>query len=279
MVTKKGTNKDDKLSGTSGDDVLIGLGGNDLLVGLNGDDTLLGGDGNDTLDGKLGNDELLGEDGNDLFLPGGAGSGADAIHGGLGIDTVSFKDITPVVGVSITSGFGSSDTDGDFYLGIENYIGSSGSDFFSFHFDDRVLPGFIYGGKGNDTIAGNGQTIRGDDGSDFLFADFYKTEADRIWLQFNKGADVIYNFDQSNVDQIVIKGSEFGVGRLLNTDEFVIRGSDSNATVADEQFIYRSDNRQLFFDVDGTGTQPAVLIATFGNDPTTTLQLSDFEVI
>ena len=85
MVTKKGTNKDDKLSGTSGDDVLIGLGGNDLLVGLNGDDTLLGNEGNDILLGYAGFDSYVGGAGSDVFVLGGGGG---ASYLGAGYATI-----------------------------------------------------------------------------------------------------------------------------------------------------------------------------------------------
>ncbi|WP_258157449.1 calcium-binding protein [Rhizobium sp. TH2] len=282
MVTKKGTNKNDHLTGTASDDKLFGLEGNDVLKGLNGHDILFGGVGNDTLEGMLGDDELLGEGGNDLFLPGNASSGADAMHGGTGKDTVSYANFATMTGINLTfhSGneVGAEDAAGDTFQGIENFIGTRSSDFINFHFYNNVLPGFIYGGAGDDIIAGKGNLIRGDAGTDWLYADVNLAKADTIWLQLNKGSDNVINFDSAE-DLLRIRGDEFGIGRLLNGNELFNRAADSNATGASAQFIFRQDNDQLYFDGDGTGADAAILIASFSGMSAGQLVQSDFEIV
>ncbi|UVC11121.1 hypothetical protein IHQ71_11390 [Rhizobium sp. TH2] len=266
-----------KKQGTKHDDILKGTNGNDVLKGLNGNDTLLGSGGNDTLDGALGDDELLGGNGNDLLLPG--KGGYDAVDGGKGIDTVSFANFSSTAGVSITCydpkiALGARDALGDSYIGVENYIGTGANDFFGFY-NDILLSGYVYGGKGNDTIFAPGSVIRGDAGNDSLFGDASAAAVvDTFWLQLSKGEDFISNFE-TGVDIIRIKGREFGIGSLLNLDEFSIRPSDTNPAGEKAQFIFRQDTNVLYFDSDGTGSDAPVIIATFSTD----IAFRDFEVV
>jgi hypothetical protein len=265
-----------KKTGTKHDDILTGGNGNDVLKGLNGNDTLIGGNGNDTLDGGLGDDELLGGDGNDLLLPGKAGY--DAVDGGKGIDTASFANFTSTAGIQITglsarNVFGSRDADGDTFLRVENFIGTSAGDFFGFY--DTTLSGFVYGGKGNDTIFAAGAVVRGDEGNDSLYGDASTAAiADTFWLQLGKGYDSINNFELGT-DLIRIKGSEFGIGQLLNADEFFSRASDNIATGEKAQFIMRQDDHSLYFDSDGIGSDAPTLIAYL----TVNVTRSDFEIV
>ena len=67
-VTRRGTNKADKLRGGDGNDTLYGLDGNDSMSGYAGNDKLYGGDGRDVLNGGPGNDYLRGDDGGDRYL-------------------------------------------------------------------------------------------------------------------------------------------------------------------------------------------------------------------
>jgi Ca2+-binding RTX toxin-like protein len=266
-----------KKTGTKHDDMLTGGNGNDLLKGLSGNDTLIGGKGNDTLDGALGDDELLGGDGNDLLLPG--KGGYDAVDGGKGIDTVSFANISSTTGIQITASsmrnvFGGRDADGDRFLRVENFIGTSAGDFFGFY-SDATSSGFIYGGKGDDTIFAPGGVMRGDEGADSLYGDASaEAIADTFWLQLGKGADVVNNFELGT-DLIRIKGSEFGVGKLLNADEFYSHASDANPTGEKAQFIFDQSTNRLYFDSDGTGSNASVEIALISTDIT----ISDFEIV
>lgn len=266
-----------KKIGTKHDDILTGGNGNDLLKGLNGNDTLIGSGGNDTLDGALGDDELLGGDGNDLLLPGQGGN--DAVDGGKGIDTVSFANFSSTAGIQITGTsartvLGYRDALGDTFLRVENFIGTNAGDFFGFY-NDTTLSGFVYGGKGNDTIFAAGAVVRGDQGNDSLFGDASAAAiADTFWLQLGKGDDYIYNFELGT-DLIRIRGSEFGIGHLLNADEFFSRASDTTATGEKAQFIMKQDDHTLYFDSDGIGSEAPTLIAYVGVNVT----VSDFEIV
>lgn len=282
MARKKGDNGNDVLTGTSGNDILSGLGGNDVLKGLNGIDTLLGGDGNDTLDGGKGDDEMLGGKGNDLFLPGGAGSGADAMDGGAGIDTVSYANFSTSVGIYLIPSFvvdaGYEDSLGDTFRSIENFIGSEASDFINLEFYTAGAPGLISGGAGDDSLAGAGHIMRGDGGNDGILCDQNDDTVETVWLQFNKGADNIYNFTE-NMDVIRVRARDFGFGALINSNELFNR-TDTIATGSRPQFIFRTDLDDLYFDRDGTGPDLAVVIANFDtSSPIGTLQISDFEVV
>ena len=95
---------DDRLSGGIGDDTLIGRdgkdtlkgrGGNDILIGDAGDDNIDGGDGDDRLNGGTGADDLDGGKGNDVLVGGddddrlGGGRDNDLLIGGLGRDNLN----------------------------------------------------------------------------------------------------------------------------------------------------------------------------------------------
>jgi hypothetical protein len=75
-VTKKGTNRANRLKGTRKADVIAGLGGNDTIRGLAGNDVVCGGGGNDRLFGNSGRDTLIG------------GRGRDTCRGGAGRDRI-----------------------------------------------------------------------------------------------------------------------------------------------------------------------------------------------
>lgn len=283
MAKKKGDNGNDILKGTSGDDILLGLGGNDLLKGSGGIDALFGGDGNDKLDGGKGDDEMVGGKGNDLFLPGDADSGADAMDGGAGIDTVSYANFATATGIylalSTNNEIGGDDAVGDTFFGIENFIGSEASDIINLEFYSRAAPGLISGGDGDDSLAGSGHVMRGDAGEDDLYCDQLDDTVETVWLQFNKGADTIENFTD-NMDKIRVRAKDFNFGSLLNSNELFNHASDNDATGTRPQFIFRTDTDELYFDRDGTGPKATVLIADFSaSSPIGTLQLADFEVV
>src|SRR5215216_3219253 len=76
-VTKKGTNRANRMKGTRKADVIAGLGGKDTIRGLGRNDVVCGGDGNDKLYGNGGRDTLIGGRGRDTCL---GGPGRDRIR-------------------------------------------------------------------------------------------------------------------------------------------------------------------------------------------------------
>ncbi|WP_281024079.1 calcium-binding protein [Microvirga subterranea] len=153
--TSGGTNGgNDTLDGYRGNDKLIGEGGDDKLYGREGLDTLYGGTGADRLDGGSEADRLEGGSEDDTLI---GGAGADYIDGGAGDrDIVDYSGSAEAVDVALirldrTTNIGG-DAEGDLISNVEDIQGSA--------FNDRLagngVANRIYGGAGNDTLAGYG---------------------------------------------------------------------------------------------------------------------------
>lgn len=130
-----GTVGDDAMDGRAGDDQLFGGLGNDVITLGDGSDLGDGGAGNDIILGGSGQDQILGGLGNDLLIVGTSGpadpikdaalvagltaalpanalsaaiiasdGGADIVSGGLGVDTLSFRQENGAVRVDLASG-------------------------------------------------------------------------------------------------------------------------------------------------------------------------------
>ncbi len=190
--TIDGGEGNDTINGGEGDDVLEGGSGNDWIEGGSGADTISGGVGADTanyirsdagvsinlsagtasgghatgdqlqeienLVGSLFDDTLTG-DGEDNVFHG--TEGADAIDGGAGSDTVSYKDYVPVGYSSsdpglvinlMTGSVSGAQATGDVLTGIENITGTFADDQLTGDDNDNVLDGYA----GTDTLLGNG---------------------------------------------------------------------------------------------------------------------------
>lgn len=160
-----GTAEDDTIDAMGGDDRVEALAGNDIVLGGAGDDVIEGGDDNDTLNGGDGEDFIFGDDGNDTItggndddrLKGNDGDdvflvsdhttdGADKYDGGAGIDTIDFSASTQAINLTLANG--TTNFSSDTIVNVEN----------------------VFGGSGNDMIAGNGQAneLRGNTGDDEL---------------------------------------------------------------------------------------------------------------
>jgi len=213
---------DDLLDGGAGDDKLYGGNGNNRFLPGTGNDKIYGGDDFDTLDysnlsqgltvvldhavrgsgtatghdglkrdsfvsiekviGSTGNDTFLlagtsevdGGSGDDLFI---SSAGADVITGGAGIDTVSYLTRTAGIRVDLSRNTAG---DGDRLFEIEN----------------------VTGGKGNDTLIGDGKAnvLRGGAGSDELFGG---GGADRLYG--GTGRDVLWG--GSGADRFVFESA------------------------------------------------------------------------
>jgi Ca2+-binding RTX toxin-like protein len=129
----------DTLTGNDAANILSGSEGNDVLSGLGGADTLSGGNGDDTIDG------------------------------GDGVDMATYAGATAGVTVSLALQGAPQATGGagnDLLIGIENLMGTAYADSLTGNDADNV----IYGGNGNDAIAGLGgaDTIIGGNDDDVI---------------------------------------------------------------------------------------------------------------
>ena len=223
-------------NGMSGDDYIWGNNGNDTIYGGNGNDTLKGYYGNDYLSGGDGNDTLYGEDGNDTLD---GGFGFDSIDGGAGIDTVTYSFYSGGIVANLQTGvvsFPGNSPLTDTLSGIENVIGSSGSDILI----GNGVNNLLNGGDGNDNINGGdgNDTVIGGNGNDILTGG---TGADTfIFNSLSQGLDTITDFAWSQGDKIQVSAFGFGIGT-----------SDYN------KFSYNNGTGALLFDSDGFGVGAA----------------------
>lgn len=209
-----GLNGDDVLSGEGGNDQLYGSYGNDTagydaapagvtvnlrtrtaqptgaagndllsevenLVGSAFADSLTGDIYPNRLDGGDGGDTLSGYHGNDILAPGsspsGGPDGADAVDGGVGVDTITYAGRTGGVAVRFGyprnvgadpngDGLSSPAEEGDRVHNVQNVTGGDGNDRLNAAAGVNVL----LGGKGDDLIAGGAgaDTLDGQDGAD-----------------------------------------------------------------------------------------------------------------
>ena len=162
-----------------------GYGTTDNLQGV---EAIVGSAFDDILIGNSADNALEGFSGNDLFI---GNAGFDAFDGSDGIDTVSYRQASNGINVTLeylfTPEFGIAfDGSGgiDVLLSIENVTGSAGDDVITGDGKDNTL----FGGAGNDIISGaaGDDIIFGEDGNDTL-----NGNSDDDFLVGGKGADVL----------------------------------------------------------------------------------------
>jgi Ca2+-binding RTX toxin-like protein len=207
----------DQLIGRAGADRLSGDDGNDILDGGLGNDVINGGAGTDTasyqnaasgvtitlrtqnqsggeaegdqlisienVEGSDFNDSLIGNDAANI-LTGRAGDdilegglGADRLDGGDGNDTVTYRNATAGVVVTMTAGTGG-EAAGDTLVNIENLEGSAFADELTGNSRANILTGGsghdrLSGGEGDDTLYGGlgNDVMIGGQGADSFFGD------------------------------------------------------------------------------------------------------------
>ncbi|MEL3892203.1 M10 family metallopeptidase C-terminal domain-containing protein, partial [Ferrovibrio sp. MS7] len=185
----------ERIVGTAYDDVLTGIAtvynagaGNDIIKGHGGNQKIYGEAGNDILyayfetrgeqAGKYDNnakDLLDGGDGDDILVVSG---GTHTLIGGAGTDTIDYSPVSNNIYVDLSAGTGSGGTNTtltQIISGVENIVGSFGSDFI---FGDASANHLI-GNSGNDEL-------RGEAGNDIL----YGGNGDDI-LRGGAGADIM----------------------------------------------------------------------------------------
>ena len=224
--------------------------------------------GNDIYDGRGGTVEgtILGGDGNDTFR---VGFGEEVIDGGAGVDLLDFRT-GGAIRVSLDgSGENTGVADGDTYTNIENMFGS--------RLGNDALTGSnagnnIRGLAGNDTISGLGgnDVIYGGKGADLLSGG---AGNDRfVFESRTDGADRISDFGSAagNDDSIYIKRAGFGAGLVngvLAASQFVSR-ADNQAQDSNDRFIFRTTDKTLWFDTNGSGAGGLSLVADLQDNAT-----------
>lgn len=232
----EGSRFNDTITGDRASNAIFGGAGNDLLYVSGGADSFFGGSGaNDSL--------YLADRPNQVSLFQGTGlggivvEGVENLYGGLRNDTLTGNAAQNTIagrgGNDILSGFG----------GNDHLTGNDG--------DDR-----LFGGRGDDRLIGGA-------GADTLSGGLGRNRF--IYNAPSEGADVITDFetDPDASDRIYVRGADFGnldLGQLQG-QHFIARSADNAAKDADDRFIYRESDSTLWFDMDGTGTLPARLLA------------------
>jgi hypothetical protein len=238
---------------STGDDHVINRGGVIL-------DDVYGGSGNDLIDNRRGQIDgtIYGDDGNDRFL---IGNDIEHINGGNQSDTIDFAG-SLAVQVSLDGAIaGTGAAQGDTYVNVESVLGSAYGDWIQGDSLGNVLDGrlgndTLYGGAGGDVLIGSQgiDTLLGGQGNDLF--DF---------LSLAHGGDIILDFSSSapgNNDAIRVRTS-FGGGLAVGTlpaAQFQSR-ADNLAQDSNDRFIFRTTDKTLWFDVDGTGAIAPYLLA------------------
>ena len=217
--------------------------------------------GNDVYDGRLGSalGQLSGGEGNDRFR---LGAGEEKVDGGTESDSVDYRSSTGVTlaldGSLANSGMAS----GDSFVNVESFFGSAtGADVMV----GDALANVFYGGGGNDVLSGNAgnDALVGGLGTDRLTGGLGNDAF--VFASPAHGADVINDFTNltGNNDIIRISAAGFGAGLVagpLNAAYF--RSQTTNvAGDSNDRFIFRSTDKTLWFDANGTGAGGLTLLA------------------
>ncbi len=227
-------------------------------------DILLGG-GNDRFEGyAYSPDPMLidGGAGNDAFiLRSYYGEGNQAVlDGGTGFDTLDLRPSGGVRGLRL----------GEDVLRFERVIGGQ-------YYDEITGDGFantIEGREGDDLLDGGGgaDTIIGGPGQDFMTGGIgndsfrFNGPQDAPESTFYRDRITDWNDVLGDDDRLMIDASGFGGGLPLGTLDPIRFQSrvDNVAQDGDDRFIFETDVRILWFDIDGNGAAAPVAIADFG---------------
>jgi len=251
-----GNDSNNKLKGTALVDMLDGHGGNDVLDGGKGVDLYAGGAGNDI---------YLVNDLAELSITEEVDAGHDTIR--LNSGAAGRYEMPDEIEVLVLSGTGNIEIAGN---ASDNSItgnakanrieGAAG--------DDQLTGGngndVLLGEDGNDTLAGGAgkDVLTGGAGADSFVFDS-KPVAGNV--------DSIIDFE-AGTDVVTLKGSIFSAlaGDDDLTDNFELI-SGSTATSATSYLLYDEDTGHLYYDADGSGKKPALLVGVFddgaGNQP------------
>jgi Ca2+-binding RTX toxin-like protein len=294
----------DKLSGGAGKDTLdyrdseaaveVKLGGSSSGGDAQGDtnkgfENIKGSDFGDWLTGSRGVNILEGGQGDDLLWGGG---GADRLFGGQGLDFAIYNTSKEAVIVNLGSGDSSGgDAKGDILDLIEGVFGSDFGDTLT----GNNLANVFYGEAGDDVLDGgvNDDDLGGGSGKDRLIGgqghDVLRGQGNAdtyVLSNAESSSDLIDGFE-TGADRFEIDAALFGGGLVagadLTADAFEIN-TTGLASSAAARFIYNSETRELFFDINGSksGTDGSRLIAMIQDIPDDfqdVFSASDFTIV
>lgn len=227
--------------------------------------TLMGdvwlGAGADVFDGRNGTVDgvIFGGRDADRFIPGEA---IEQIDGGTQFDVLDFRTSSRIF-VALDGSFeGIGAASGDSYISIEGVMGSlTGADTLTGNSAANSLSGFggadeLSGGQGKDTLVGGagGDRLTGNEGNDTF-----------VFQNLNDCGDVITDFSNAggNNDLLRITAAGFGGGLeagALAAGQFVT-AANNMAQDANDRFIFRTTDRTLWFDANGSATGELTLVA------------------
>jgi len=232
--------------------------------------TLFGNEGRNVLDGGRGMDGLIGGAGDDVYKVDQAGDRAlEDVNAGF--DEV-FAQVSYVLGVSIeklTLGSSAGNLDGRGNAQENVITGNDGMNTLDGFGGNDVLYGLngddvINGGNDNDMLHGGlGQDLlSGGMGNDyFVFDSNPATGGNADWINdFVKGQDKLV------LDEDFFVGIGTGSGAINGAAFFAGVGVLALADAAN-RVLYDSGTGALYYDADGSGFEPAVLIATLAGLP------------
>jgi serralysin len=275
-----GDDWDNTLRGQGGNDTLDGRGGGDWIDGGSGNDRIFGGDegaetwfdplrDRDSIQAGPGNDTISGGGGNDEFVLSGD-YGQDLIDGGADQD-VLFAGGSRAFVVDLAAGTatGGGSSGSATLVSVEGAAGG--------RFADRLhgngADNLFYGRAGNDSISAGGgnDQLLGEEGNDSLTGG---AGADEFFFWTPPGAadaDLVTDFT-SGADQFVLTHFHENVGSFLGDfaagdERFFAARNASAAHDATDRVIYDTSSGRLYYDQDGTGAAPALIMATLQGAP------------
>lgn len=273
-----GTNGNNLFTAPTGDLWTIdGLGGSDVLIGNDFADVIYGGAGNDSLDGGRGTDRLVGGIGADTYyVDTGAdvvfelfGEGVDLVYASASwsmsanVENLIIQGAAPVsiVGNDVTNTITGNDA-GNLIsggLGGDLLIGNGGADtLFGEGGGD-----FLQGGDGADRLIGGvgADDLIGGSGADVFVFDALNSSVERDKIRdFAPGEDKL---EMSRSAFAALLGAPSGA---LDATMFLANGTQ--ATNADQHFVYQRATGILWYDPDGNGAAAQVQIGLFSTLPT-----------
>lgn len=233
--------------------------------------------GADSYDGRSGivDGTVFGGTDTDSFI--GNSAASDSFDGGDGADVLDFR-YGAAVTVALDGSFDNGGAAlGDEYVNFERVRGSQSGDTIRGSAGSDALWGF--GGADRIAGAGGNDTINGGAGIDSLTGGA-GNDAFRFGAPSEFG-DVITDFGATTGNNDVFQFAVAAIGGglaagALAPDRFLSR-ADNHAQDANDRFIFRTTDRTLWFDADGTGAGAAVMVADL--QAGVVLSVADFALI